>query len=289
MVDKATDTRPAIFFINEAVIDKYELSPYEGWLYVVILRHANHTTGEAFPGIARLCKLAKMSKSQVIRAISTLEAKELIRVERDTKPLDGEKRQRGVNHYFILAVGGSVSQTLGVEPDSNYPSATQKLGVVPTSNNKYSSSNSSKKKTEREILLEQLTPYIEIAQCILVLIEVGYDDKMHKPNEYMSNVLIKKYVPVLEELKRLEATPNELKGLHAHFKPVYEQNGWTFGVSSFVTKLQPYRALKKSTPARKPAPITDFKEPTAAERAALEAARKSVRPEWENEETEAVS
>lgn len=125
MIDKATDKRPQFILIEDVVVEKYDLDPYTGWLYVMILKHANKKTGEAFPGIARLAKLCNMSRSQVMRGITTLESKELIRVERDTKPMKGEKRQRTVNHYYVLPVSNQ-----GVVSGSDYPSVSQQLGVV---------------------------------------------------------------------------------------------------------------------------------------------------------------
>lgn len=130
MANKATDTRPQFFLIEDAIVDKANLDPYSGWLYVIIAKHADRTTGEAFPGIARLAKLASMSRSQVLRAIKILEDKKLIRVERDELPNKGEKRQREKNHYFLLSASGSAYQTLGVVSMENYPSSSQTLGVV---------------------------------------------------------------------------------------------------------------------------------------------------------------
>lgn len=156
---------------------------------------------------------------------------------------------------------------------------------------KSSALSSSNKKTERQSLLEELTPHLTIAHCILVLIEKGYDGVMNRPEEYMTVGLMKNYLPHLQELARLAATTEELKGLYLHYKPLYEEKDWKFAAKTFADKLQPYRSLKKPKESRKPAPITDFSEPTAEERAALEAARKSIRPTWErtSEEKEAAS
>jgi len=127
--DTATDARkPSWFPIDNVVIEDFNLTPYEGWLYAVIVKFANRKTGEAFPSHAALAKAANMSKSNVIRCIASLEAKRLIHVERSRKP---GKREKAVNHYVILdprqpEVGsvsqtlGSVSQTLGVVSDSDY-------------------------------------------------------------------------------------------------------------------------------------------------------------------------
>ena len=96
MTPRATDTRPPFFMIEDAVVEHYGLNPYEGWLYVVIVKHANRKTGEAFPSIATLVRETCMSKSSVIRYIKTLEAKRLIRVDRDE---NAHGQDREVNHY----------------------------------------------------------------------------------------------------------------------------------------------------------------------------------------------
>lgn len=115
MSDKATDLRPPFFIVEDSAVTDYDLNAYEGWLYIVILRHANRKTGEAFPSVSTLAKETRMSKASVIRYTKTLEAKGLIRVTRDEKK-NGKDRE--VNHYWILSATpvsdsnrGSVSQT----------------------------------------------------------------------------------------------------------------------------------------------------------------------------------
>lgn len=126
MNDKVTDKRPQFFMVEDAVVSSYELDPYSGWLYIVILKHADRRTGEAFPSITRLTELSKMSRAQVMRSIAILEEKKLIRVERDPIPLEGEKRQRKPNHYFILPATDNPQVVSG----RDYPSISQQLGVV---------------------------------------------------------------------------------------------------------------------------------------------------------------
>lgn len=123
MVDKVTDKRPQFIWFDAAVIDRFDLDPYSGWLYAVIVRHADKKTGEAFPGVTRLAELSNMSKVQVLRSIARLEGKGLIRVERDTRPAKGENRQMKSNHYFVLPIEGVVS-------GRDYPSDSQIVGVV---------------------------------------------------------------------------------------------------------------------------------------------------------------
>ncbi len=136
-MSKLIDGRPAFFMVEDAVFN-FSLTPYEGWVYMAILKHANRQTGVAFPGVGTLAKLCQMSKSQVLRAIDTLERKGFIDVERDSQPLQGEKRQRKPNIYTVKSLTGSVSQTPGVVSTSNHPSVSQTPGVVSTRDNNQS-------------------------------------------------------------------------------------------------------------------------------------------------------
>lgn len=127
-IDTATDKRKTPWFpIDNIIIDEFNLTPQEGWLYIVIVKFANRKTGEAFPSHATLAKTANMSKSSVIRCITSLEEKKLIEVERTTKP---GKKQRAVNHYTVLdphaPPGGSVTEIP--------PSVRETPGVVSESN-----------------------------------------------------------------------------------------------------------------------------------------------------------
>lgn len=99
MSDKLTDLRGKFFVVEDAAVTDYSLTPYEGWLYIVMLKHANRTTGELFPSVGTLVKETQMSKAQVLRCTKSLEEKGLIRVTRDEKK---NGKDRAVNHYFIL-------------------------------------------------------------------------------------------------------------------------------------------------------------------------------------------
>ena len=115
---KLSDKRPA-FFMVEDIVFECGLTPYEGWVYMAILKHANRQTGVAFPGMATLVKICCMSKMQIIRAIKSLEKKGIIEVERDSKPVEGEKRERKANHYTVVSLAGSNHQLPGVVTTSD--------------------------------------------------------------------------------------------------------------------------------------------------------------------------
>lgn len=99
MIDKLTDLRGKFFVVEDAAVTDYNLTPYEGWLYIMMLKHANRDTGELFPSVQTLVGETQMSKAQVLRCTKSIEAKGLIRVTRDDKK---NGKGRAVNHYFIL-------------------------------------------------------------------------------------------------------------------------------------------------------------------------------------------
>ena len=75
MSEVAVDTRRHSFFIvDNAVCDDYDLDPYEGWIYVHIVRR-----GDEQLSIDTLAEAARMSKSETEQAVKALEAKGLIR------------------------------------------------------------------------------------------------------------------------------------------------------------------------------------------------------------------
>ena len=136
--NRATDERPPIIIIDQAVIDDYNLHPLAGWLYVVIVRHVNRKKNDAFPSISRLAKLAHMSKASVLRYTKVLEQAGLIAVERDDSTGD-----YAVNHYRLLPVKGGVSQKQVVS-DSNYLGIPQQPQVVSDSNTNHIEDNQKK-------------------------------------------------------------------------------------------------------------------------------------------------
>jgi DNA-binding transcriptional ArsR family regulator len=137
--NRGTDTRPPFFSIEESVIDDYDLHPLAGWLYVVIVRHINRKKNDAFPSIARLARIAKMSKASVLRYTKVLEELGLIEVIRE-KDDSGEKQ---VNHYRLLTATRVVS-------DSNYGSIQQQQPVVSDSNINHKKINQTNLTTEKK-------------------------------------------------------------------------------------------------------------------------------------------
>jgi predicted transcriptional regulator len=127
------DKRGNFTIVENELIHNYELSPNEGWLYIVLLSHVNRQTGVAFPGYGRLARLAKMSRSSVIRTINSLIEKGFIAKRSNFNGMEYDS-----NEYTFLSLRvvsdrhhPSVTQNIGVVSDRHHPSVTQTPGVSP--------------------------------------------------------------------------------------------------------------------------------------------------------------
>jgi biotin operon repressor len=129
-----SDKRTFPFFqIDNAVVTNFDLTPYEGWLYVVIVSHINRASGVAFPSLTTLAKETRMSRRKIIMCIQSLETKGLLSVTRIKK--DGSKESE-VNHYALVDTspqieGGSAQDAPQVVHDvhSNHKNTNQNTAV----------------------------------------------------------------------------------------------------------------------------------------------------------------
>ncbi len=155
------ERRFGFFMIHNSVVDNFGLTPYEGWLYVIIARHVNQKTGVAFPSLTTLANESRMSRMQVTRCLKSLQEKGLLEVM--PRPVTG-KRARTTNHYRLLEppasqaevvtdsdqlVTGSDQLVTGSDQlvtDSDQGSHSQLLGVVTGSD----PNNTNKNKTNEQ-------------------------------------------------------------------------------------------------------------------------------------------
>jgi hypothetical protein len=73
------------FKIPNSVIDEAALGAYEIAVFAVLARHRNTITGECFPGIAKIAKVAGISRPRVTKSIKLLEAKGLVEIRVDSE------------------------------------------------------------------------------------------------------------------------------------------------------------------------------------------------------------
>lgn len=64
--------------VNNGLIETDLLTEHEKMVYIVIRKHLNQEKQTAFPGMATIAREARISKSQVLRAIKGLEEKGLL-------------------------------------------------------------------------------------------------------------------------------------------------------------------------------------------------------------------
>jgi len=135
--DTASDDRYGGYFtIDNTVVDDYDLTPHEGWLYVVIVRHINKQSGIAFPSIATLAEKSGMSKRKVSDGIKALEAKGLLKILRRIRK--GSK-ERLPNHYSLPNPNRKATNAPDAPPTANHtiPMEPDAIGVwhdVPSNN-----------------------------------------------------------------------------------------------------------------------------------------------------------
>lgn len=147
MTDTGSDARRHDFFIiDNEVVDNYKLGPYAGWLYVVIVRHVNQKSNEAFPSLSTLAKETGMSEPSVIKYLAVLEQQGLIRIEK-------HKHENGVhdkNHYVALAVPKQVVKEVNQGGNSDLPGVVKEVESNNTNKNKTVLANAKKPRGKRQ-------------------------------------------------------------------------------------------------------------------------------------------
>lgn len=68
--------------VPAALLENEELSANEKLVVTALLLHRNRASGDCYPGVARICRLASLSRMTVFRALSTLEEKGIIERKR---------------------------------------------------------------------------------------------------------------------------------------------------------------------------------------------------------------
>lgn len=87
--------------VNNGLIETDLLTEHEKMVYIVIRKHLNQEKQTAFPGMTTIAREARISKSQVLRAIKGLEEKGLLIVKRQiTKYVENcQSRNNGCQEW----------------------------------------------------------------------------------------------------------------------------------------------------------------------------------------------
>lgn len=94
--------------------DVAKMGPYAFTVYAVIKAHTNFSTGRAFPGLPTIIEKSGVSKSQVIRALETLEENGYI-----------TREKKGRNNIYTLR------EKIGISDDKGRPVADATWDYVP--------------------------------------------------------------------------------------------------------------------------------------------------------------
>jgi len=148
------DRRIGFFMVHNSIVDSFDLTPYEGWLYVIIARHVNQKTGVAFPSLTTLAREGNMSRMHVTRCLKALQTKGLLEIKRHT--VRG-KRSHAVNHYRLLdppvpdaeVVTASDQEKADLVTTSDQGSHSQLLEVVTASYPNNTNMNNTNEQDER--------------------------------------------------------------------------------------------------------------------------------------------
>lgn len=126
--------RHNFFFVDNEIIDNYQLGPYAGWLYIVILRHVNFQTNIAFPSLATLSKECGMSEPSVIKYLYELVEARLLYIYQEQDPKYGVFSP---NCYEALQVPKVVNEV-------DHPGKQDLPGVVNEVDKKYTNKKNTK-------------------------------------------------------------------------------------------------------------------------------------------------
>jgi hypothetical protein len=143
-----------------------------------------------------------------------------------------------------------------------------------------------KRKTEMEKWLERAAAARPMVDALLRQFEAAYDPVMFKSlEEYCTQTMLEKYVPVAEELIRIGCQPENVAEIYSMLQPFYNKKGWKVGLKTISDKYQDWKAwkAKQAQPKQRPAAPGKFppvvqngrpsREQAAATLAQLRAAR----------------
>jgi hypothetical protein len=265
------ERRIGFFMIHNGIVDSFGLTPYEGWLYVIIARHVNQKTGVAFPSLVTLAREGCMSRSQVLRCLKTLSQKGLLEI---THHRQKGKNSRAANHYRLLepptpdakVVPDRHQENPDLVPGRHQGSTYQVPGVVP---DRHPNNTNMNKTKEQDIAAASKNDAAARA-----VEPKAKTPKSKTPNQLMFDAICAafSYDPTaitksrrgginrtIAELLAVGATPADIPGLHAYCAREFER----FGPNALSKNWPDYKASRAprqtrngsaSAPAPKPRP-----------------------------------
>lgn len=151
-----------------------------------------------------------------------------------------------------------------VEPYTEKPELNKYKGLETTKKEK--TPRAKAPLTELEQWQKRLSTVTSIMPIVLAKMERGFDPVFHKPESYMTLALLKKYVPLAEQLTFLKMTPQQFLGLWGEIEPEYRRQGWTIAIKTIEEKSPSYmlRQNKKAQQQQSLPPLTVVTPPQPA-------------------------
>jgi DNA-binding transcriptional ArsR family regulator len=98
--------RERFCWIQNEILENDNLNGQDIMVYLALARYANNDTQTCYPSYNKLCKIARVSRPTISKALKTLEECGIISVERSANK---------VNHYCLLHIHSSGKDSLLVK------------------------------------------------------------------------------------------------------------------------------------------------------------------------------
>lgn len=112
-LDLRDDRESTQIYVDHDVLDYFNLTGNEFFVYATLIRLLNRDSKTAFPTLQTLAEKTRMSKPTAIKCIQALEEKHLIHVQREKASAD----RNAVNIYRILNVSTALQKYKADQPE----------------------------------------------------------------------------------------------------------------------------------------------------------------------------
>jgi hypothetical protein len=268
-----------------------DLDPFQYRLLAHYVRAAGQG-GTYDKSIRETAKATKMSTVKAQKARDELERLGYITIKRPT-PQQARKGDtvevhildrwaENINRYAkgVLNITQHTAEAVSDVTQLPVSEITQDTREAVLNITRYKKNTKEQKKkkslTESEQFQIRLKTVTGIMLIILAKMERGFDPAFHQPETYLTLALLKKYIPLAEQLTFLKMTSQQFLGLWGEIEPEYRRNGWTIAIKTIEEKAPSYM-LRQNKKQEKilppltvvtPAPSTE-PELTADQRIAL--------------------
>lgn len=248
-----------------------DLDPFQYRLLAHYIRKSGHG-GKIDESVRETASLTKMSTVKVQKARNDLQALGYIEVAKPSKVQARkgamvhvtivDRWAENINRYAKPVSDLTQVDTEGVLNITQQPVSdlTQPTGEAVLNLTRLRKNNKEQKKKKELTELEQwqlrLGTVAVIMPVILSKMERGFDPKFHQAETYMTLALLKKYIPLAEQLTFLKMTPQQFLGLWGEIEPEYRRQGWTIAIKTIEEKAPSYMLRQNKKPITPEPPLT---------------------------------